>query len=72
MRIAEKDPPYIPAAKQDTIRMSAVSGSNEKDTGISSAIAIGGLNPGIAPITNPTETPRSIAKKLFRDNMLTK
>ena len=53
----------MPAAKQDTNRIKAVSGGKLNETGIIKAIAIGGLKPGIAPITRPTTTPTSIANK---------
>jgi hypothetical protein len=52
----------MPAAKQDTSKINAVSGGKLNETGIIRAIAIGGLSPGIAPITKPTITPISIAK----------
>ena len=68
-RMAENEPPYIPAAKQETSKINAVSGGNWNDTGIINAIAIGGLNPGIAPITSPTKTPSNIARRFATSNI---
>tara|TARA_Y100001968_G_scaffold98368_2_gene88398 strand:+ start:4181 stop:4438 length:258 start_codon:yes stop_codon:yes gene_type:complete len=72
IRIAENEPPYIPAAKHETIKINAVSGLKEKETGINKAIAIGGLSPGMAPITRPTETPSNIAKKLLSETIFSR
>ncbi len=60
----------MPAAKQDTRRIRAVSAGMLNDTGISSAIAIGGDRPGIAPMTSPMTTPRIIAVKFSGDTTL--
>tara|TARA_B100000242_G_C42750596_1_gene349954 strand:+ start:238 stop:402 length:165 start_codon:yes stop_codon:yes gene_type:complete len=54
------------------MRIRASVGGKLKETGIKRAIAIGGLKPGIAPITNPIKTPKIRQNKTLTENKLPK
>ena len=62
----------MPAAKQESNKIIAVAGGYSNETGISKAMAIGGLSPGIAQMTSPTHTPRIMANKMDMDIIFTK